>query len=277
MARISLSLLAILAVLLSSVGVRAQGASAALRGGDPFQALVKQCAPNIAPSTLSAVVEHESGFNPLTININGPDKLPRQPYSVEEAVATAKYLDAQGYNFDVGVGQINSRNIHKYKVDWRTAFLVCSNLRLAATILTDCYARASAGQHDPQLALRDALSCYNTGTFDRGLTNGYVGQVEQAAGIAPDVQVPPLRPLPAGKAAQLRASVRNAASAAMPTTGGDDDDQAPAMRDVFANAMGDAFDRAALEAREADAPTTTKTAPTKAPPVVLTGQSGSQQ
>ncbi|OYV46360.1 MAG: hypothetical protein B7X12_05460 [Halothiobacillus sp. 20-53-49] len=41
--------------------------------------LYEQCAPNVAPQTLAAIVRVESGGNPWRIGINGDYVLPRQP------------------------------------------------------------------------------------------------------------------------------------------------------------------------------------------------------
>ncbi|CAZ15909.1 probable lytic transglycosylase protein (plasmid) [Xanthomonas albilineans] len=249
---------------------------------ETFLALAHTCAPSVDPSTLAALVQHESAFDPLAINVNGPDKLPRQPVSVEEAVATAEYLASHGYSFDVGIAQVNSANVRKFNIRWVDVFHPCPNLQAAAAILRDCYARASAGEGDPQIALREALSCYNTGTFDRGQVNGYVRKVEVAAGIAPHVHVPPLLPLKPGQAAKNAAP----AAPAAPT-----DPQTPksnGLPDAFAQARGDAFDRAALMAAPADAAKTDPATPSaadadadadasKASPVMLKQLSGSHK
>src|SRR5699024_3643030 len=49
----------------------------------------------------------------------------------------------------------------------------------AAMILRECYARALHQFDTKQGALRAALSCYNTGNFTDGFSNGYVMQVAQ--------------------------------------------------------------------------------------------------
>jgi len=47
----------------------------------------------------------------------------------------------------------------------------------------------------PQLALRNALSCYNSGNFITGHDNGYVQRVEQAASRLTEPIVPELLPV----------------------------------------------------------------------------------
>src|SRR5699024_1664981 len=71
-----------------------------------------------------------------------------------------------------------------------TVFDPCTNLKAAQTVLSECYGRALKRYSDPQQAVRAALSCYNTGNFDRGFSNGYVGKVLAEAGVT----VPAIKP-----------------------------------------------------------------------------------
>lgn len=132
-----------------------------------FTALAMACAPAVHPTTLAAVAHVESGFNPLAIGVVG-GRLVRQPLTVEEAVATATALEQGGWNFDLGVAQINRHNLVRYGLDYRRAFDPCANLRASSEILAECFGRAKAGQRDEQRALQAALSCYNSGNFTRG-------------------------------------------------------------------------------------------------------------
>jgi len=159
-----------------------------------FDALAKQCAPSVHPDTLAAVISAESAFHPFAININGAQQLPRQPESREEAIATAEYLSTDGYNFDVGLGQINNTNVAAFSMTWEDAFDPCANLGAAARVLTDCFVRASNNEPDQQSALRMALSCYNTGHFIRGKQNGYVARVERATHLVPALTMPSFLP-----------------------------------------------------------------------------------
>lgn len=155
-------------------------------------ALALSCAPDIHPVTLQALVGHESRAQQYAIGVNRKGRhLPRQPQTLAEATAAAQGLIDQGIDFDAGLGQINVRNWAWLKLDSTTVFDPCRNLAAAQTVLADCYARALPGHKDPQQALRAALSCYNTGNFSRGFSNGYVGKVLTQARI----QVPALAPL----------------------------------------------------------------------------------
>lgn len=155
-------------------------------------ALALSCAPDIHPVTLQALVGHESRARQYAIGVNRKGQhLPRQPSTLAEATAAAQRLIEQGIDFDAGLGQINVRNWAWLKLDSTTVFDPCRNLAAAQTVLADCYARALPGHKHPQQALRAALSCYNTGNFSRGFSNGYVGKVLTQARI----QVPALAPL----------------------------------------------------------------------------------
>lgn len=146
-----------------------------------FNTLAQQCAPGIHPTTLQAVVRTESGFNPFAIGVVG-GRLVRQPQNREEAVATVKALDAVGWNYSMGLAQVNRSNLSRYGMDANAAFDPCANLRAGSAILADCYGRASARMGAGQDALRAAFSCYYSGNFQRGFvrdagTASYVQRV----------------------------------------------------------------------------------------------------
>jgi len=142
-----------------------------------FNAIATECAPWVAPQTLAAIVRTESQFQPLAIGVNGGGRLVRQPASKEEAVVTAKWLIANKYNIDMGLGQVNSSNLKRIGLTVEDAFDPCRNLAAAATILTWNYQSASRRTNNQQAALHAAISAYNTGSFTRGFSNGYVQKV----------------------------------------------------------------------------------------------------
>lgn len=147
-----------------------------------FAALAQTCAPHVDVTTLAALVRVESGFNPYAIGVVGAH-LQSQPRSYAEAVATARALAARGYNFSVGLGQVNVRNLARVGESLVTIFEPCRNLRASSAILQQCFARSSAHvahatrTMDPQRALRDALSCYYSGNFQTGYRQGYVASI----------------------------------------------------------------------------------------------------
>lgn len=147
-----------------------------------FVALAQACAPAVHVDTMSRIVQVESSFNPHAIGVVGA-KLERQPRNRAEAIVTAQWLDANGYNYSVGLAQVNQANFAKYGLSIETAFEPCENLRAGAAIFTDCYRRARKTRDDQQ-ALQAALSCYYSGNFTTGFKHGYVQKVLSAQ---PDV------------------------------------------------------------------------------------------
>jgi type IV secretion system protein VirB1 len=138
-------------------------------------ALVLSCAPLVAPDTARAVISVESGGNPYAIGVVG-GALVQQPRTLAEAVATVEALEAAGWNYSVGLGQINKRNFERYGLTATSAFDGCANLKALQGILGECFARATHKQ-GTQAALRDAFSCYYSGNFVTGHKHGYVNKV----------------------------------------------------------------------------------------------------
>ncbi|MGT2457752.1 lytic transglycosylase domain-containing protein [Cupriavidus basilensis] len=110
--------------------------------------------------------------------------------SKQEAVATANELIAAGHNLDLGLGQINNRNLAALGLSVEQVFEPCTNIGAAATILTWGYQRAKQVHGPGQEALQAALSAYNTGSLSRGFANGYVQKVLANAGVHVELAVP---------------------------------------------------------------------------------------
>jgi type IV secretion system protein VirB1 len=144
-----------------------------------FSALVMACAPLVHASTARALVAVESSFNPHAIGVVG-GVLERQPRNRAEALSTATQLQVKGWNFSVGLAQINVHNFQRLGLTTATAFDPCENLRAMQAVLGECLDR-SALPEQPQAALRQALSCYYSGNFVTGFRHGYVQRVAQAA------------------------------------------------------------------------------------------------
>jgi type IV secretion system protein VirB1 len=79
--------------------------------------------------------------------------------------------------------QVNSRNLAALGVTIEQVLDPCTNIRSGATILTADYAQAVRTRGEGQLALKAALSAYNTGDFYRGFANGYVARYYGQPGI----------------------------------------------------------------------------------------------
>ncbi len=141
-----------------------------------FAAVAELCAPRVAPETLRRIASVESRFNPYAIGVVG-GRLARQPRTEAEALATTDMLAANGYDYSVGVVQVNQKNFTKYGLTRQSAFDLCDNLRAGSLILQDCLKRAGDTPH----ALGHALSCYYSGNFTTGYRLGYVARVENAA------------------------------------------------------------------------------------------------
>lgn len=153
-----------------------------------FAALIHQCTPpNVSPQTMQAIMRVESGFKPNAIGYKIIRKdgrvfhLTTQPRNRQQAVSWARWFMANGYRFDAGTAQVHSLNFVKYGLTPETAFDPCTNIRTGAKILHDCYVRARPQHKDEQVALRAALSCYQSGNFTTGFRTGYVAKVVATA------------------------------------------------------------------------------------------------
>ncbi len=136
--------------------------------------LVIQCAPNVSPVTMEAIIRVESNGNPLALNVNRVRVQPVVPKTAPEVAKVAADWIARGFSVDLGLAQINSANLPKLGLTVEQVLDPCTNIKAGATILADGYARAKNLHGEGQTALQAALSAYNTGNFSRGFANGYV-------------------------------------------------------------------------------------------------------
>lgn len=128
---------------------------------------------SIPADIMQHVVQVESSNNPFAIGVVGA-RLLRQPKNLEEAVVTAKMLQAKGYNFSYGLAQVNRFNLSKYDLtSHEKAFDVCSNLQAGSKILRDCYERSGR-------SWEKSFSCYYSGNFVTGFKHGYVQKVMES-------------------------------------------------------------------------------------------------
>jgi type IV secretion system protein VirB1 len=180
-----------------------------------FLTLAPACAPGVAPATLLAIAQVESGLDPLAIGVNGAAGRPIRLRSAAEAVRRAEALIAAGRNVDLGLAQINVGNLARLGLSVADAFDPCRNLAASARILTEGYRRAAPSAGAEQRALRTALSFYNTGDPERGFRNGYVAKVVARAistsagsGALSPAADPPMAPVAAwdvfGRAREAR-------------------------------------------------------------------------
>lgn len=159
------------------------------------------------------VVRVESSRNPYAIGVVG-GRLVREPRGLEEAVATAKMLEQKGYNFSLGLGQVNRYNLEKYGLtSYEMAFAKCPNLVAASRILAECHSRSGANWGK-------SFSCYYSGNFETGFRHGYVQKIYAsirqsvaAAGAAQPIGVIPnktIRLRPENPARQAAAELADA-------------------------------------------------------------------
>ncbi|KLD74839.1 lytic transglycosylase domain-containing protein [Xanthomonas hyacinthi] len=124
----------------------------------------------VSAEVMQHVVRVESSHNPFAIGVVG-GRLVRQPQNISEAVATARMLEEKGYNFSLGLGQVNRYNLVKYGLDsYEKAFKTCPNLQAASRILAECYSRSGGNWGK-------SFSCYYSGNFETGYKHGYVQKV----------------------------------------------------------------------------------------------------
>jgi type IV secretion system protein VirB1 len=119
--------------------------------------LAAACAPQVAPETLAAVAQTESGRDPLAIGDNTTHRSYR-PHDVNEAATLAHDLMAKGHDLDLGLMQINRGNFTWLGLTVEAAFDPCRSIAAGAAVLTQ-------------------LSRYNTGSPTAGFRNGYVARV----------------------------------------------------------------------------------------------------
>ena len=214
--RLALLCLLISAPLMSSAAESAAPAPAASQ----FEALAMRCAPQVDHDLLGRVASVESSGNPFAIGVvHG--HLARQPGNLPEAMATVKALDAGGWNYSLGVVQVNVHNLARFGQTVDSIFDPCTNLKTGAAILKECYERARAQAMAD--AVRGALSCYYSGDLARGAA--YAMKVAAAAPVSAVSDAPPIDVVPdIAKGASGAQAPRGPAKAPRPGKGDDQDD-----------------------------------------------------
>ena len=95
----------------------------------------------VSMDVMQHVINVESSRNPYAIGVVG-GALVRQPKALDEALATVRMLEEKGYNFSIGLAQVNRYNLGKYGLDsYEKAFQQCPNLQAGSRILAECYKR----------------------------------------------------------------------------------------------------------------------------------------
>ena len=142
--------------------------------------LIHLCAPDIAPITIAAIVQQESGGNPFLLHDNTTRKSWR-PTSIDESANLAYALIRSGHSVDIGLAQINNKNLPALGLKVEDVLDPCTNLRAAQSVLKTAWEQSG---HD----LRKALAAYNTGKSGSIVGARYSAQVFAQAGV----KVPPI-------------------------------------------------------------------------------------
>jgi len=166
--------------------------------------LLHFCAPDIAPVTIAAIVQQESGGNPLLLHDN-TTKIILRPRSVAEATRLAQALIDQGHSVDIGLAQINNKNLSSMGLKIKDVLDPCTNLRAAQSVLKSAWEQSG---HD----LRGTLAAYNTGKTTTPIGVHYSAQVFAAAGV----KVPTVPAIPGGTMAKWTANTSEWLPSALP-------------------------------------------------------------
>jgi type IV secretion system protein VirB1 len=115
-------------------------------------ALALQCAPSVDPRLIVAIGQLESGLDPLTLH----DNTTGETLHGHAVASAASERIAAGHSVDLGLMQINSKNLSLLRLPLDEAFTACSSVVAAARLLA-------------------LFSKYNTGSPTRGI--GYATRV----------------------------------------------------------------------------------------------------
>ena len=143
--------------------------------------LLATCAPQVHPATMGAIISVESKGDALALHVNGLEAQPERALDESGAALVARRFIAKGFSVDIGLSQLNSKNLPRLGLTPEQAFDQCINVAAGALILEEGYDRGVAEHGEGQRALQAALSAYNTGSTTRGLRNGYVARVYGSA------------------------------------------------------------------------------------------------
>jgi soluble lytic murein transglycosylase-like protein len=129
-------------LVMALVSPNAEAASEARSRRDTYWYLNHRCIQEaahryqVSPLLLEAIVHVESEGNPLAVGVNRQGEGEAHgSLSYTQAAELVSRLWQQGTNFDVGLGQINTRNLEHYRVHPVYLLDPCVNLQWAAFVL----------------------------------------------------------------------------------------------------------------------------------------------
>ena len=120
-------------------------------------AIALQCAPSVDPHMLVGIGQNEFGLETQILHDNTTGRVLRG----DGVIDAAALLISAGHSVDLGVMQINSRNLGLLGLSLTDAFDPCRSVAGAARLIA-------------------LFSQYNTGSPSRGIANGYAGNVVAA-------------------------------------------------------------------------------------------------
>jgi type IV secretion system protein VirB1 len=145
----------------------------------PITQVVAQCAPQVNPDTLAAIIRVESGGDALVLHDNSNGRT-YHPKTRAQAIQILTTLMATGARVDVGLGQVDTENFARYGLTAHNAFNVCRNIQVAGKILTVDYRLAKMTYPAGQPALYHTFELYNSGNTSGDA--GYADRILAAAG-----------------------------------------------------------------------------------------------
>lgn len=142
-----------------------------------IQQQLAQCAPQVSPVLMHALVRTESSWNPLAIGPDAGQPAIAQPSTLEAAVKTVKQLQASGGKFSLGLAQIHISNVTQRGMTLEQAFDSCSNLKLGQTILFEYYDKALKEGYAGVDAVWAALRGYNSNRVNSTVSDQYATKI----------------------------------------------------------------------------------------------------
>ncbi|EPN0316288.1 lytic transglycosylase domain-containing protein [Vibrio vulnificus] len=131
--------------------------------------LASQCQNTVDPEIISRLIQTESSKRPYVVAIKG-STVAKQPETREEAISFIKQLDKMGFNYSVGLMQVNVSNFSKVGLTLDNAFDFCENIKAGAFLFNDCHVRAKQKfpNRENSYHIDAAASCYYSGNFNYG-------------------------------------------------------------------------------------------------------------
>lgn len=142
---------------------------------------IEQCKNiNVPTVIVKAIIKEESSNKAFVINVNqdGKSLISFSSKNKAEAKEIAQKYITQGFNIDVGFMQLNSANFEQLNTTLDKALEPCTNIYLASTIFYNFYKQTNK-ENSKLHRIKQSLSAYNTGSFEKGFKNGYVDKYEK--------------------------------------------------------------------------------------------------